>query len=195
MRRLVLSTVMPGLVRASTSLQHIDKRDVDGPDKPGHDDWVGANARHRPCSLFGPGWPVSLFPFPQKRGMERREAPGACEAPRGRALAIGPPERAVFQRRVCEARLRARAPRSSRFARPAGRVLRLPALHLDRDWRPEHGAHCRRAGPAFPPARPRDGRREKSRTRYAYIQTGLLSRTDWRAFSPARPREGGGRKR
>jgi len=53
-----------------------------------------ADARHRPCCLNGVGAPVSRFSFPVP-GMEPREAPGACEAPRGGTLAIGPAERAL----------------------------------------------------------------------------------------------------
>ena len=40
------------------------------------------DVHHRPCSC-GPGRPSSLFRF-LKEGMERREAPGVCEAPFGR---------------------------------------------------------------------------------------------------------------
>src|SRR6185437_16432217 len=62
------------------------------------------------------------------RGMERREAPGACEAPLDH-----PCDRAVraprFEDRVAKP-VPGRAHRGfGRFARPAARVLRLPALH------------------------------------------------------------------
>ena len=58
--------------------------------------------------------------------MERREAPGVCETPfrglRGPGFAR---QTAGFARPGGEAH----APKSGRFARPAGRTLRLPALH------------------------------------------------------------------
>ena len=71
--------------------------------------------------------------------MERREAPGVCETPLA-PLAIGAPRAprtylrchrklVRLSGRGCESRPEARASRDGRFARPAARTLRLPALH------------------------------------------------------------------
>src|SRR5215211_5049882 len=40
--------------------------------------------------FYGRGRVLSLFPFPQNGGMERREAPGGWRDPLWRSLAIGP---------------------------------------------------------------------------------------------------------
>jgi hypothetical protein len=70
----------------------------------------GPDARHRLCCLKARATPASLF-LP-RRGMERREAPGTCEAPRGRAgqtgWSAGRRIRMIFTRpkeRGCRARI------------------------------------------------------------------------------------------
>ena len=66
------------------------KQDVDGRHKAGHDDstrpkFALANAALVPGLDFFKGRRdrPSRFPSPPTRGMERREAPGACETPLG----------------------------------------------------------------------------------------------------------------
>ena len=77
--------------------------------------------------------------------MERREAPGVCETPWGRPLRSEHPARR--HERVCETRSEARASCGDRFARPAARTLRLPALHRDAAWGGiAPGLHARRTG-------------------------------------------------
>ena len=58
--------------------------------------------------------------------MERREAPGACEAP---FQGLRGPGFARQTNGIARPIRETRAPKSGRFARPAGRTLRLPALH------------------------------------------------------------------
>ena len=80
---------------------------------------------------------MSLF-----RSLKGNGAPGGASGLRGRLWAG--PLRSGRPRAVAKVSLRGSPPGArtaiGRFARPAGRALRLPALHL-------FGAHCRRTGP------------------------------------------------
>ena len=113
--------------------------------------------RHRPHSLVGPGKAGPLFPPPKR--MERREAPGACEAPWA-ALAIGQPARRI-RGRGCESR-----PGRAHLLAIGGAAP--PGAPLGRARRPAAGAGClpaRRS--AAGPFRPRD--REGPMADYGYI--------------------------
>ena len=69
--------------------------------------------------------------------MERREAPGDLRGPLRAALAIGPPRAPITGTGLRDLPPGARAS-CGRFARPAARALRLPALHPQtslRHWR------------------------------------------------------------
>ncbi len=93
----------------------------------------------RSAARFQPRARATLrFPS-REREMERREAPGVCEAP-CTPLAIGacraPRTPLRHHRRFvrlsgrgCEAQPEARASRNGGFAKPTTRTLRLPALH------------------------------------------------------------------
>src|ERR1043165_8467375 len=57
----------PALCRASTSCLPSFTKDVDGRDKPGHDDGEDAPLRHRNLDLFGDRKPVVAFPGEAER--------------------------------------------------------------------------------------------------------------------------------
>jgi len=86
----------PALCRASTSLYVLCKKDVDGRDKPGHDDNNGANNKMDAAGLRAMQAPIKeRYKADPKAGMITLRAKGtlddsniACKVETGRALAV-----------------------------------------------------------------------------------------------------------